>query len=90
MGVEGGGVCVCVVCVCGGGWFLSHSAEQKSISLVNKWGVNPLELFVTMCETAATTEYLHLTQQQTHTHTHEPLESERQWTQHTQRSNEDG
>lgn len=52
-----------------GGGLLSHSAEQKSISLVNKWGVSPLELFVTMCETAATTEYLHLTQQQTRTHT---------------------
>lgn len=53
-----------------GGGLLSHSAEQKSISLVNKWGVSPLKLFVMMCETAATTEYLHLTQQQTHTHTH--------------------
>lgn len=78
--------CVYVsVCVCMGG-VLSHSAEQKSISLVNKWGVSPLKLFVTMCETAATTEYLHLTQQ----HTHQPLESEQQWTQHTQRGNEDG
>lgn len=85
---------VCAHAWVGGGGLLSHSAEQKSISLVNKWGVSPLKLFVMMCETAATTEYLHLTQQQTHTHTHtyehEPLESEQQWTQHTQQGTEDG